>query len=266
LNKKFQDFDQKFKSLENKISDKIRELDESIHNMIDSRLTKVEEDIKILEEKFTKHDNQLNILSNELTNFNTNLNSKQVVTDSILESVENEISVMMNAEILQRVHELESMAFKSDLVVNNVPVLENESLNNYFSLICQAVEFDLSTIVPPKLFRLNSGAIIMKFQTPGTKNLFFKKYLRKRNLCLRDINFESSKRIYISESASKKTRELFNIANKMKKDGWIHKAYIQNSSLFIVKKENETPIMICIREQLLTANNNPRSPLAPSSK
>jgi hypothetical protein len=251
LSDKFKNFERRMKSIEKKIDEKLVKLDQNISTIVNERLTKFEEDvIKKIDEALDNQNEILGNLETKLNGFSDKFYTKSEV-DNLVKAAR-ESSLLNDTEFIQRINMLESQSYKNDLILNNIPVLRDESLSEIFLKICNAVGVDPTNLMPPKLFRLKSSTIIIKFNCSNSRNLFFTCYLKKLNLCLKDIGLESLKRIYISESTSKYTRELFKEAIKLKNEGLLYKVYIRNSSVFIITKDKEPPVLVVHKNQLLS--------------
>ena len=75
------------------------------------------------------------------------------------------INTEANKDLEQRLTELERNAHGNDLIINGIPT-SAVNLHSTYEGICNAIGFDYSSAnIITNIFRLRSGAVILKFQT-----------------------------------------------------------------------------------------------------
>ena len=233
-------------NINSKIATQITDAISQINTKIDSLNTKLES----LEAKINKSiDDQITIIKNHIK-------SEVETQNKRLSDMETKLSTDQNTNMELRLAELERKSHGKDLLINGIPN-SITNLHSAFEDICKTIGFNYSSINNNYIiFRVPSGAIIVKFQTTTQKNTFFKKYLSYKKLNLTNIGFDSPRRIFINESLSKHTAELLKKANQLRKDGWISRAFTKNGFLYIQKLPDDDPIKIWCSSQLINRQTN----------
>ena len=255
-------------SLIDRINQLEQNIDNSINNvlkeafaLINTRIDSLDAKIDGMETRLKEH---LNSEIAEANNFLklelASLNNKIAVIVERVGLVEN---IDMDTEM--RLSELERLAHRNDLIINGLPDSVT-NLNSVCKNICNIIGLDPTTIDNCNLFRVKSGAVVIKFSSSYVKDLFFRSYLKFKRLNLTHIGFDSAQRIFVNESLTKQTATLLKTANKFRKDGWISNTFTKNGFLFIKKRPDDVPIKITSMNQLVTKQNNQYSPFTHNNK
>lgn len=125
--------------------------------------------------------------------------------------------------------------------------------------ICKAVGFqpindiESSFRIPSRGKRPTDAPIIVKFWSLNSKNGFMNSYFKLKNLNLQSIGFDTApRRIFINESLTPKNREIFSIAQRLKRDQKISLARTRSGLVFVTFVGQSSPMCIVNKEQLLT--------------
>lgn len=162
----------------------------------------------------------------------------------------------------QRLDKFERMSISNDLVVYGIPFIKkNESVVDIriaFESICAKIKFKDSSS-SYKLFRIkfnkrkqgtahNSNKappIYVKFASFDQKQSFFQCYMAKLDISLVDIGFKSDARIYINDALTKRNRNIWNTARKLKSTNIIEHAKLLRGLVYI--KINGSNEHLCVR-------------------
>lgn len=160
-------------------------------------------------------------------------------------------------EVEKRCDKLERLMLLTDLVVYGVPYIKDEKLEVIFGLICSAIDFNYTPgdIAVQSYFRpkkTSESPIIVKFITNAARNEFFFLYLKKKSLCLEDINFESKKRVHIKESLTKSNSSIFKTALAAKAQDLIQGCFTRSGLVFVKLNKNSNGTQIYTMDQLLS--------------
>lgn len=158
-----------------------------------------------------------------------------------------------------RLDKLERQALAKEIVITGIPCQNRENLVELVNSICKAVGFQSSNDIencfriPSKGKRLADTPIIVKFWSMNVKHCFMEGYYKKQNLNLQDIGFNTAqRRIFINESLTPKNREIFAIAQRMKRERKISLARTRSGLVFITLNGRSSPMCIVDKEQLLS--------------
>lgn len=191
---------------------KIEAMIESSHTKLENRIIAVESQLSALRTECTGSINQLALTVTEV--------QCEVQTNSL------------------RVDHLERA---NDLIISGVPYTTNENLKQTFSILATRLEYQNCNLPMVDLKRLaklpiTSGAtppILCQFAFKNSRNEFYHRYLKTRNLTLRLLGFESDQRIYCNENLTQQARVIRTEAIKMKKRGSLTKVYTRNGVTFV---------------------------------
>lgn len=163
-----------------------------------------------------------------------------------------------------RVDKLERQALAKEIVITGIPCQQGENVVQIFRSICQAVAFNPDNVtencfrIPSKKDRLANTPIIVKFWYMGSKQLFMNSYFKMKNLNLSHIGFKTNapNRIYINESLTPKNRDIFSLAQRLKKDKKIENVRTRGGLVSISVTGRSSPMCIFSKSQLDTLNGN----------
>lgn len=141
-----------------------------------------------------------------------------------------------------------STSTANKLLIEGIPVQENENLKNTFLLISCALGAgcnldDLSTI--ERTFNEENSDIIVKFTSKKSRDQFYQSYFIKKTLCLEDISIKSSELIVISEYLTPKNSKILKNARLLKERNLIQMAYSSNGFIYIIPLGQITTIQSC---------------------
>lgn len=201
--------------------------------------------------------------------FNSDLDDLQSTIESSIQKVDSE----QKSQAL-RLARLEDSIARSqrntELVISGIPVVVGESCVDIVLKIAVIIE---SVVNKESItaFRLNKTGgnstgkrkrkgpnlsdnlpplILVKFPSPGVKSDYLKKYLIHSNLCLTDIGFSSSNRIFVKENLTPSNHKIFQRCGLAKRDKIISKYHTKNGICYLAINDNDKPIAIHSLEQL----------------
>lgn len=181
LSGKIDDTNNKIKNLGMNLSKKIDEKKSSLEKTIDSVRTEFSEKIKVMGDEVNKKIKTANMEVEE--------------------------------KLLIKLDELERHQKESDVLLFNVPKIQNEKLEDIFADICIKIGIIGATSIS-SIFRIpsNSSApiIVIKFNNVNSKSTFFKKFLDS-HLTLDKIGFANAadKKILIRDSITKRNATIW---------------------------------------------------------
>lgn len=148
-----------------------------------------------------------------------------------------------------------STSTANKLLIEGIPVQENENLKNTFLLISCALGAgcnldDLSTI--ERTFNEENSDIIVKFTSKKSRDQFYQSYFIKKTLCLEDISIKSSELIVISEYLTPKNSKILKNARLLKERNLIQMAYSSNGFIYIIPLGQITTVRIKNLQDLYT--------------
>lgn len=163
-------------------------------------------------------------------------------TTTLREAVD-EVSVQLSTFAAS----VDRLARSQELVMFGVPFATGEDLGMLFRNICSTLGYAPSQCPLVHCKRLckqrpSTGScppVLCQFAFNGSRNEFYKRYLKKRSLCQRDIGFEQDSRIYINEHLNKEARLIYSEAVKMRKSGLLHKVRVQNGVVVIQSNSSD---------------------------
>lgn len=136
----------------------------------------------------------------------------------------------------------------NDSFLFGVPYFDDENLNSTFNLLCDAL-----TIKPPTIktiYRTRARTdckdtpIIIKFKTPYDRNFVLKSIAqfrkqKKRDLCLQDIDLNSTKALHMREALTKSNQTIFQHAMALKKQKQLSSVYASRGIVYVKRLMNE---------------------------
>jgi hypothetical protein len=206
---------------------KIDDLRSNIDTTLDQKITSLRDDIK--KELLTK-------IQHNATKIDTNTAAISAL-DTRLQQLEGNFELQLKS---------------NDLLVKGVPLLSNEKCTVIYQKIALAIGISMETLPPVDAFRLGkkrAGAerdppILLKFLNRFDKNAFYQKYFAFKNLNLTHINFQTEKRIIISENLTKQNQQIFSTAIQMKIAQKLHRVSTSEGMVSVRPKEGERPVQI----------------------
>lgn len=130
-----------------------------------------------------------------------------------------------------------STSTANKLLIEGIPVQENENLKNTFLLISCALGAgcnldDIATIERSQ--NEENSSIYVKFTSKKSRDQFYQSYFVKKTLCLEDISIKSSEPILISEYLTPKNSEILKSARLLKNRNLIQNVYSSNGFIYII--------------------------------
>lgn len=207
----------------NKIQQMFEASNAKIEAKIDASISRVEQRITCVEKQFSSF--------------------RLDCTDNInkLAAAVTEVRVGLTSTA-QRLDRLEK---SNDLLISGVPYVANESLQQLFRNLSTCLAYsdtDMPLVDLRRLSRLpittgSSPPIVCQFAIRNARDEFFRRYLKTRNLSLRNVGFDSDQRVYMNENLTPHARNIRTEAIKMKKDGVLLKVFTRNGVVYIQRRE-----------------------------
>lgn len=199
--------------------------------------------------------------------------------DSICTEFQSKINQVSaeNASLRSTVEELQDSLVRlnrqNQIVIRNVPAMQNEKLVDLFGSLSKTVKFNkcsefniyrhqerqtnkkthrtrsqssssmLPVAAPPPI-------IVVNFQNSWDKSNFIRCCLKAGELNLTSIGFSSPGRIFFGENLTKRNYMIFRKCSQMKKENKIFKLHTRNGLVYICRNQNSSFVPITQLEQL----------------
>lgn len=192
-------------------------------------------------------------LTSKINTINDNLNSHIVALEIKSTAHEKKLN-----SIDDRFLRLER---QNDIVIRNVPLLENENVSDVFNQICGKIGFNSLCGINPLVFRMRAKnmdkdtassneyirkrlrsasnlsikppPIIVKFAVLWEKHSFMKAYFSYAKLSLLDIGYQIATRIYIGDNLTKQNYIILSEAVKLRKKQILSSVFSRNGQIFV---------------------------------
>ncbi|EDS28541.1 conserved hypothetical protein [Culex quinquefasciatus] len=156
-------------------------------------------------------------------------------------------------------NQLDRLERAHDLILNGVPFSQNEDLQVLFRMIAAKLAYNPANTPIVSLKRLSKQAItvgtsppiLCQFAIRNERIELYGRYLRSRNLTLRDVGFESNNRIFLNENLTPQAREVRSEALKLKKQGHLHQVYSRDGIVCVRSAAGADPVGVFSTGQLL---------------
>lgn len=216
-------------------------------------------------------------LKKEIGRLESGFNKVKSDLDSCLSLTKSEIKSEINSLIAhlesftakiklcdEKLDYFERRHYSSAMVITGIPFAANDSVENIFTKISAAVEFErgieaVDVIYWMKSRKISSRELISKSQTSifvrfishRLKMMFFKQYITPKNLSLRHIGLDIDNRIYCNHYLSKVDYSILQAALKVKridkniiskistKTGLVNITFTNNNKVFIPRSIEE---------------------------
>lgn len=173
-----------------------------------------------------------------------------------------------------RICSLERAQCLHDVVINNIPYMENEDVKSIYVKICEAIGFCGGLHAISSTFRLpnkslpaattatnlstssknrfSAPLIIVKFVNVDYSHQFISAYLKFKILNLTHIGFSSPTRIFINENLTKRTRELFRycLSKKHMHKSFFLKLFTRAGQVYVVFDGLDKPVVVTSDKEL----------------
>lgn len=153
---------------------------------------------------------------------------------------------------------LGNLANRDELIISGIPYLQDEDLLKHFKAICKQLGMDerMSSMVDFKRLKAGSlndgdnGLVLLQFALKNHRDNFYSTYLRKHNLQLNHLGFDSTRRFYVNENLTVSAQKLKAAAVRLKKAGKLSTVYTKLGVVYVRKTAGADPIIIKSEEQL----------------
>lgn len=152
-----------------------------------------------------------------------------------------------------------------DLILSGIPFHLREDLADIFRKISLTIGYNDNNLPLVHLCRMarnpiasgTSPLILCEFALQNVRNEFYRQYLSKRSLCLRDIGFESGNRIYVNENLSSNARQIRSEAIKLKKQGLLENVTTRNGVVYVKRIGSEDASAVYSLQQMASGKPYP---------
>lgn len=189
------------------------------------------------------------------TSVNTRLDDLHATVNTRINTIEKACEV--NTKRLDKVeNHIDRISLANELRLVGIPISNETNINELFSKIAVITGYDTSnpTFIPTvshimavnketKQF-VRTGTILIQFLATHIKNEFYKKYLHKIPISLKDLGFSSDKNIIISENLTKQNAKLFKEAHQLKKLKKFASVFTSNGLVHVKINKGERSIVI----------------------
>lgn len=186
-------------------------------------------------------------ISNQIANFKNEMDSRFKAFRTELQTDIDVISTRQD-DIDTRLDILERASLSANLLLNGVPIIENENLNELFEQLCTQIGFTPKEFTLLSIFRVKNKSkqptIVMKFISQNARNEFYQRYWKTKNLSLIDLGFETDSRVYVQESLTKANHEIFKQAMSLKRDKKLSSVYTYNGLVYVKSQPESTGVLI----------------------
>lgn len=202
---------------------KIQQMFETSNSKIEA---KIDSSISKLEERISGVEKQLSTFTSECT---ANINKLATAVTEVREWL---------ASTSQRMDRFEK---SNDLLISGIPYVNNENLQQLFRNLSTSLAYNVSDMPLVDLKRLkrmpiatgSSPPIACQFAFKNARDEYYARYLRTRNLTLRNVGFDSDQRVYLNENLTQQARTIRSEAIKLKKKGILEKVFTRNGIVYI---------------------------------
>lgn len=192
-----------------------------------------------IDENTSQLNNKIDMLCHDMDNKITALGADvNISLDVLRKEVDKKIHTSQSLAMI-RLNDLERRACLCDLLVHGIPHIANENVNDLFKKICIKIgigdNVSITSVFRIKSSNVNSKAspIIVKCASVETKQLICNKYFSFKNLCLKDVDIDSSSRIYINECLTKLDNNVMKTAMELRKQGKLYKVAVRNGQVVV---------------------------------
>jgi hypothetical protein len=141
---------------------------------------------------------------------------------------------------------------ESDIIVRGVPQVPGENCRTIYERIALAIGLSVDSTPVATAFRLGirrpgfraDPPILVRFPNRFTKEEFFKMYLRKLTLNLKDIGFDLDTRIFLAESLTATRQKILQEALKLKREKKLFSVKSKGGAILVQRDENARVIEI----------------------
>lgn len=187
-------------------------------------------------------ENRITNVETKLTELKTECSVSVKQVSELLDVTRTDLNAVSNqVDRLERAH---------DLILNGIPFSQTEDLQMLFLMIAAKLVYNPSDTPIVSLKRLSKQAIavgtsppiLCQFAIRNQRIEFYGRYLRSRNLTLRDVGFESNNRIFFNENLTPLAREIRSEALKLKKQGQLHQVFSRDGIVFVRTAAGADPV------------------------
>lgn len=197
-------------------------------------------------------------LEKRMSNIEEKLNAvREECSEKIVKLEEDVVGVRADVDIaVEAVHR---MGRDRELVFSGIPFHSQENLDEVFRKIALTIGYhennlpivDLQRMARAPIALGTSPLILCEFALRNKRNEFYRSYLSKRSLCLRDIGLDSGNRIYMNENLTNNARQIRAEAIKLKKLGYVENVSTRNGIVHVKRKGTDKPSAIYSLQQIV---------------
>lgn len=197
-----------------------------------------------------KIDAAIGDLSNKLATVTKTCNDRYSCVNENLNSINKRLDRMENTlDFYER-------SYKScEVLVRGIPMVANETfdlLKDYFVKMCDATGTQIQSTDIVAAYRLlpagkrilngasttSSFLLVYRLASKQCKEKFMASYFQRKTLCLKDIGFETSSRIFCNDHLSSRSHAIFRAALKLKLENVVNSVFTLKGFVFVRKTGN----------------------------
>lgn len=163
-------------------------------------------------------------------------------------------------EVQNRVENMEYISREKNLEIQGIPEEDEENLNKTIINIANLLDMELLEEEIDYIYRIKNtrkepsnkpAPIIVSFKKKDTKEkLLFSR--KRRSIYSKEIGFKKSRsQVYINEHLTKRSKELFWEARKLKKEHNFKYAWYKHGSIYVKRNDNTNTIKISDESDIL---------------
>lgn len=202
---------------------------------------------------------KLEAIDKKVTDTNTKLTNLQTTVDELVKdsgNLKNEIIDLKTKNYLlqKSVNQLEQYSRKNNVIINGIPVTENEKVRSIVMNLAEKMEITLHELHIAAAHRLPASrnrvpAIVVRFNDSDIKSTLIRES-KKQKLNARALGFRENTNIYISDHLSKNSADILKKAKLLREEGKILATWTYNGNVFIRRSETDQARKIAMLEEL----------------
>ena len=254
----------------NSVTKRPRTADENVNESGD-QIT-LDEAVRMLMKQFTETkiliDDMRNEVNNKIDAVKTELEVKLNAVSIDINSLRSECAVKfqncdaalnnLNGRVDGISATVNNLENRNELILSGIPYLNGEDLLAHFKAVCKQLGMDERSLPSVDIRRLRSGVmknsdnslVLVQFALRNQRDDFYSAYLRRRDLQLCHLGFESTRRVYVNENLVVAARKLKAAAIRLKKAGTLVSVFTKLGIVYVKTTKTAQPIAIQSEEQL----------------
>lgn len=198
----------------------------------------------------TELDGKLNAVALDIQSLRVEYTAKFQTNSDALDTLNGKVNTVSST--------VQNIENRNDLIINGIPYLKGEDLTVFFRAICKHLDIHGDAVPLVDIRRLKSGPlndgdsslVLVQFAMKNVRDDFYGAYLRKRELQLCHLGFDSTRRVYVNENLTLAVRKLKAAAIRLKKAGKLSSVYTKTGVVYVKPTSDARPVAVQSEEQL----------------